>query len=68
MPLISHNRVLVALGLERLRNNPRPGIEALCRVAGVDPATLDTRAVSLPCRPGSTPPVAWATLGSPWIC
>src|SRR5690606_23613223 len=35
------NRVLVAEGLRRMRAAPRPGLAALCRVAGVDPADLE---------------------------
>jgi single-stranded-DNA-specific exonuclease len=36
MPLIGENRVLVALGLERMRNSAYPGIRALLRSAGID--------------------------------
>ncbi|REJ36873.1 MAG: single-stranded-DNA-specific exonuclease RecJ [Bacillota bacterium] len=51
MPLVGHNRVLVSRGLERLRAAPRAGVAALCRVAGVDPASIDTRAVGFALAP-----------------
>ena len=43
VPLVGQNRRLVARGLAAMRTNPRPGIAALCRVAGIDPRTLDAR-------------------------
>lgn len=36
MPLVGENRVLVTLGLRRLRERPRPGLAELLRVAGLD--------------------------------
>ncbi|MEO1170906.1 MAG: DHHA1 domain-containing protein, partial [Myxococcota bacterium] len=36
VPITGTNRVLVASGLRRMRQNPRPGIRALMEVAGVD--------------------------------
>ncbi len=38
VPLISENRVLTTLGLERLRNTSNPGLKALMEVAGVESA------------------------------
>ncbi len=43
VPLVGQNRRIVARGLAEMRRNPRPGIQALCRVAGIDPRTLDAR-------------------------
>ncbi|HWH13476.1 MAG TPA: single-stranded-DNA-specific exonuclease RecJ, partial [Miltoncostaeaceae bacterium] len=43
VPLVGQNRRLVARGLARMREAPRPGIRALCRAAGIDPRTLDAR-------------------------
>ncbi len=41
-PLTDANRSLVRDGLRRLRERPRPGIAALCRRAGIDPADLSS--------------------------
>ena len=40
VPLTGENRILVKKGLELVNNNPRPGIEALIRVAGMQPGNL----------------------------
>jgi single-stranded-DNA-specific exonuclease len=40
VPLIGENRILVKKGLELVNTNPRPGIEALIRVAGMQPGNL----------------------------
>ncbi len=37
VPLVDENRVLVSIGLGRLRSSPRPGVAALMEVAGVRP-------------------------------
>jgi single-stranded-DNA-specific exonuclease len=42
VPLLDENRWFVTAGLKRLGRTPRPGLRALMRVAGVDPATIDT--------------------------
>ena len=42
VPLLDENRWLVTAGLKRLGRTTRPGLRALMRVAGVDPATIDT--------------------------
>jgi len=39
VPLVSENRVLTSLGLERLRTTTNPGLRALMEVAGVEPAS-----------------------------
>ena len=39
VPLISENRVLTSLGLERLRTTANPGLRALMEVAGVEPSS-----------------------------
>jgi single-stranded-DNA-specific exonuclease len=40
VPLTGENRILVRKGLELVNENPRPGIEALIRVAGMQPGNL----------------------------
>lgn len=45
VPLIGINRILVARGLDVLRSGARPGLRALCRVAGVDPLQADAQAL-----------------------
>lgn len=45
VPLVGLNRILVARGLDGLREGRRPGLAALCRVAGVEPAALDAQAL-----------------------
>lgn len=42
MPLQGENRVLVALGIGKLRRSDRPGIQALAAVAAMDLPTLQT--------------------------
>lgn len=51
VPLIDENRALVAYGLERMRTGPRPGIAALARAAGLDPAALNADSVSYTLAP-----------------
>jgi single-stranded-DNA-specific exonuclease len=41
VPLIDENRALALVGLRRLSQTQKPGLRALMRVAGVDPAALD---------------------------
>lgn len=43
VPLIGRNRQLVARGLAAMRTDTRPGIAALCKVAGVATRSLDAR-------------------------
>lgn len=42
MPLKSFNRVIVSLGLEKMRQKRRLGIEELCKIAQIVPESLDT--------------------------
>ena len=42
VPLVDENRGLVAAGLRRLARTTKPGLVALMRSAGVDPATVDS--------------------------
>jgi single-stranded-DNA-specific exonuclease len=41
VPLVDENRSLVIEGLKRLRTTRRPGLLALFRAAGIDPAKID---------------------------
>ena len=41
VPLVDENRALALLGLRRLAQTQKPGLRALMRVAGVDPAAVD---------------------------
>lgn len=50
-PLAGINRSLVRDGLKVLRDRPRPGIEALCRVSEVRPENVDTESVSFRLAP-----------------
>ncbi len=43
VPLIGQNRRFVARGIAQMRREPRMGIQALCRAAGLDPRTIDAR-------------------------
>ena len=45
MPLHGENRVFVSQGLEALRNTTRPGIAALIRQSGCEPASLTASSV-----------------------
>ncbi len=45
MPLHGENRVFVSRGLEALSHTRRPGLEALMKEAGCDPATLTASSV-----------------------
>jgi single-stranded-DNA-specific exonuclease len=51
VPLVGQNRRLVLRGLAQMQRAPRPGIRALCRAAGVDPRTLDARAIGYTLAP-----------------
>ncbi len=51
VPLVDENRALVAAGLRRLARTTRPGLRALMRTAGVDPATADAGAVAFRLAP-----------------
>lgn len=44
-PLLGENRTLVRLGLKSINQTERPGIQALCRHAGLQPGRIDTLAI-----------------------
>jgi len=45
VPLLGENRTLVHRGLEHINRMERPGIEALCRQAGLRPGYVDATAI-----------------------
>ena len=51
VPLVDENRGLAAAGLRRLARTGKPGLQALMRSAGVDPATLDAGSVAFRLAP-----------------
>ncbi|MGH3011391.1 MAG: single-stranded-DNA-specific exonuclease RecJ [Gaiellaceae bacterium] len=51
VPLLDENRALVAAGMRRLARTDKPGLRALMRVAGVDPATVDTGGIAFRLAP-----------------
>jgi single-stranded-DNA-specific exonuclease len=51
VPLVDENRGLAAAGLRRLACTDRPGLVALMRAAGVDPATVDAGAIGFRLAP-----------------
>jgi single-stranded-DNA-specific exonuclease len=51
VPLEDENRALVAAGLRRLARTTKPGLRALMRSAGVDPATVDAGAIGFRLAP-----------------
>jgi single-stranded-DNA-specific exonuclease len=51
VPLVDENRALVAAGMRRLARTDKPGLQALMRVSGVDPASVDTGAVAFRLAP-----------------
>lgn len=50
-PIIGENRAIARLGLDRIRNAPRPGIAALLARAGVEPAAADLETISFALAP-----------------
>ncbi len=40
-PLVSENRILVKTGIDVIRSNIRPGLNALMEISGIDPIFLD---------------------------
>jgi single-stranded-DNA-specific exonuclease len=52
VPLVDENRALALLGLRRLAQTRRPGLLALMKVAGVDPAACDEGAIGFRIAPG----------------
>ncbi|MCR5576687.1 MAG: single-stranded-DNA-specific exonuclease RecJ [Oscillospiraceae bacterium] len=51
MPLTDENRFLVRRGLEQIARRPRPGIAAMLRESGIDPARLSASAVGFSLAP-----------------
>ena len=51
VPLVDENRALATIGLRGLARTQKPGLRALMRVAGVDPATVDATAVAFRLAP-----------------
>jgi single-stranded-DNA-specific exonuclease len=51
VPLLGENRSLVIAGLRALARTQRPGLRALMRSAGVDPAAVDTSSVAFRLAP-----------------
>lgn len=52
VPLLDENRILVEHGLKTLKSQPPPGLQALMKVAGMDPAaTLDTDSIAFTIGP-----------------
>ena len=51
VPLVDENRGLALLGLRRLAQTQKPGLRALMRVAGVDPAALDEGSIGFRLAP-----------------
>jgi single-stranded-DNA-specific exonuclease len=51
VPLVDENRALAAAGLRALAATGRPGLQALMRSAGVDPAAVDSSAVGFRLAP-----------------
>ena len=51
VPLVDENRALAAAGLLQLAATGRPGLQALMRSAGVDPAAVDSGAVGFRLAP-----------------
>lgn len=42
IPLTLENRAIVTHGLQQLRSSTRPGLQALCKVAGIDQSKIET--------------------------
>ena len=51
MPLTDENRFLVRRGLEQIAREPRPGIAAMLRESGIDPARLTASTVGFSLAP-----------------
>jgi single-stranded-DNA-specific exonuclease len=51
VPLVDENRALAAAGLRALATTRKPGLQALMRCAGVDPAAVDAGAVGFRLAP-----------------
>lgn len=51
VPLVGENRILVSKGLEKINVSPRPGIQALIEVSGLDKGKIDTGKVAFGLAP-----------------
>ncbi|HLK44494.1 MAG TPA: DHHA1 domain-containing protein, partial [Acidimicrobiales bacterium] len=51
VPLVDENRGLALLGLRRIAQTQKPGLRALMRVAGVDPAAVDESSIGFRLAP-----------------
>ena len=51
MALVDENRAIVALGLENLKQDPRPGLAALLDVAGTQPEDVDATTIGFTIGP-----------------
>jgi single-stranded-DNA-specific exonuclease len=51
VPLVDENRALALMGLRRLAQTQKPGLRALMRVAGVDPAAVDESSIGFRLAP-----------------
>ncbi|HSK16642.1 MAG TPA: single-stranded-DNA-specific exonuclease RecJ [Gaiellaceae bacterium] len=51
VPLVDENRALVSAGMRRLARTDKPGLRALMRAAGVDPAAVDTGSIAFRLAP-----------------
>jgi single-stranded-DNA-specific exonuclease len=51
VPLVDENRALALLGLRRIAQTQKPGLRALMRVAGVDPAAVDEQSIGFRLAP-----------------
>jgi single-stranded-DNA-specific exonuclease len=51
VPLVDENRALALLGLRRIAQTQKPGLRALMRVGGVDPAAVDEQSIGFRLAP-----------------
>jgi len=61
VPLIGENRTLAVRGLQLLNSPARPGLKALMQVAGINPGTVDSYAISFILGPRLNAPGRLAT-------
>jgi len=50
-PIVGENRAIARLGLDRLRQRPRPGVAALLERARIDPSAIDLDTISFALAP-----------------
>jgi single-stranded-DNA-specific exonuclease len=51
VPLVDENRALALLGLRRIAQTQKPGLRALMKVGGVDPAAVDEQSIGFRLAP-----------------